>query len=233
MFWFCEEIGRVENMTVKVSRTNLPLRPHLRLETECWNSGCKLVAGIDEVGRGAWAGPVVAAAVVFPVRPRFLLRKLKGVRDSKCLSPNVRYRMSRSILDVVLLSGIGSSSPEEIDRYGIVDATRIAMSRSVTSLKSKPDQLLIDAVDLQKEVSIPQKAMNFGDSISLSIAAASILAKVHRDQLMVALSSQYPGYGFERHKGYGTHLHHDMLTRLQPTPVHRYTFKPIASVSQI
>ena len=93
--------------------------------------------------------------------------------------------------------------------------------------------MLIDAVDLQKEVSIPQKAMNFGDSISLSIAAASILAKVHRDQLMVTLSSQYPGYGFERHKGYGTHMHYDMLMRLQPTPAHRHTFKPIASLSQV
>ena len=141
--------------------------------------------------------------------------------------------MARLILDVVLLSGFGNSSSEEIDRYGIIDATRVAMCRAVNSLKSKPDQLLIDAVDLRKVVSIPQKAMNFGDSISLSIAAASILAKVHRDQLMVALSSQYPGYGFERHKGYGTHMHHDMLTRLQPTPVHRYTFKPIASVSQV
>lgn len=220
-------------MTDRVSRTNLPLRPHLKLETECWNSGCKLVAGIDEVGRGAWAGPVVAAAVVLPVRPRFLLKKLKDVRDSKCLSPNMRYRMARLILDVVLLSGFGNSSSEEIDRYGIIDATRVAMCRAVNSLKSKPDQLLIDAVDLRKVVSIPQKAMNFGDSISLSIAAASILAKVHRDQMMVALASKYPGYGFERHKGYGTHMHYDMLMSLHPTPAHRHSFNPMALLSEI
>ena len=106
------------------------------------------------------------------------------------------------------------------------------MFRSVTALSSQPDKLLIDAVDLNNELDIPQKAMNFGDSISLSIAAASILAKVHRDRMMVALAREYPGYGFERHKGYGTNMHYDMLTQLQPTPVHRHTFKPIAALSE-
>ena len=192
----------------------------------------KNICGIDEVGRGAWAGPVVAAAVVLPMRPRFLNRKLKDVRDSKCLSPNIRDKMSRLIFDVALFSGFGSSSPEEVDECGIVNATRIAMFRAVTALSSQPDQLLIDAVDLNNELDIPQKAMNFGDSISLSIAAASILAKVYRDRLMVALSSEYPGYGFERHKGYGTNMHYDMLTQLRATPVHRHTFKPIASLSE-
>ena len=220
-------------MNVKDSQVNLPKRPHLRLEARYWNSGYKLVAGIDEVGRGAWAGPVVAAAVVLPVRPRFLNRKLKDVKDSKCLSPHIRDKMSRLILDVALFFGFGSASPEEIDECGIVAATRTAMCRAVTALSSQPDQLLIDAVDLDSELDIPQRAMNFGDSISLSIAAASILAKVYRDQLMVALSSQYPGYGFERHKGYGTNMHYDMLTQLQPTPVHRHTFKPIAALSGV
>ncbi|MDP6769344.1 MAG: ribonuclease HII [Chloroflexota bacterium] len=219
-------------MNAKFKQANLPKRPHLRLENRYWNSGYKLVAGIDEVGRGAWAGPVVAAAVVLPMRPRFLNRKLKDVRDSKCLSPNIRDKMSRLIFDVALFSGFGSSSPEEVDGCGIVNATRIAMFRAVTALSSQPDQLLIDAVDLNNELDIPQKAMNFGDSISLSIAAASILAKVYRDRLMVALSSEYPGYGFERHKGYGTNMHYDMLTQLRATPVHRHTFKPIASLSE-
>tara|TARA_B100001123_G_scaffold450633_1_gene622592 strand:- start:491 stop:1153 length:663 start_codon:yes stop_codon:yes gene_type:complete len=220
-------------MNVKFRQGNLPKRPHLRLENRCWNSGYKIVAGIDEVGRGAWAGPVVAAAVVFPIRPRFLNRKLKDVRDSKCLSPSIRYKMSRLILDIALFSGLGISNPEEVDEHGIVNATRIAMFRAVTALSSQPDQLLIDAVDLNNELDIPQKAMNFGDSISLSIAAASILAKVHRDRMMVALAREYPGYGFERHKGYGTNMHHDMLTQLRPTPVHRHTFKPIASLLEV
>ena len=219
-------------MNAKFRQVNLPKRPHLRLENRCWNSGHKLVAGVDEVGRGAWAGPVVAAAVVLPVRPRFLNRKLKDVRDSKCLSPSIRDKMSRLIFDVALFSGFGSSSPEEVDDFGILNATRIAMFRAVTALGSQPDHLLIDAVDLNNELDIPQKAMNFGDSISLSIAAASILAKVYRDRLMVALSREYPGYGFERHKGYGTNMHYDMLTQLRPTPVHRHTFKPISSLSE-
>ena len=220
-------------MNVKFRQGNLPKRPHLRLENRCWNSGYKIVAGIDEGGRGAWAGPVVAAAVVFPIRPRFLNRKLKDVRDSKCLSPSIRYKTSRLILDIALFSGLGISNPEEVDEHGIVNATRIAMFRAVTALSSQPDQLLIDAVDLNNELDIPQKAMNFGDSISLSIAAASILAKVHRDRMMVALAREYPGYGFERHKGYGTNMHYDMLTQLRPTPVHRHTFKPIASLSEV
>ncbi|HCU79769.1 MAG: ribonuclease HII [Chloroflexi bacterium] len=220
-------------MTAKFRQGNLPKRPHLRLENRYWNSGYKLVAGIDEAGRGAWAGPVVAAAVVLPVRPRFLRRKLKHVRDSKCLSPSIREKLSRLIFDVALLSGFGSSSPGEVDEHGIVNATRIAMFRAVTALSSQPDQLLIDAVDLNKELDIPQKAMYFGDSISLSVAAASILAKVYRDRLMVALSIEYPGYGFERHKGYGTNMHYDMLTQLRPTPVHRHTFKPIVSLSGV
>ena len=232
MFWFYVKTGKVGNMNAKFKQANLPKRPHLRLENRYWNSGYKLVAGIDEVGRGAWAGPVVAAAVVLPMRPRFLNRKLKDVRDSKCLSPNIRDKISRLIFDVALFSGFGSSSPEEVDECGIVNATRIAMFRAVTALSSQPDQLLIDAVDLNNELDIPQKAMNFGDSISLSIAAASILAKVYRDRLMVALSSEYPGYGFERHKGYGTNMHYDMLTQLRATPVHRHTFKPIASLSE-
>ena len=232
MFWFYVKTGKVGNMNAKFKQANLPKRPHLRLENRYWNSGYKLVAGIDEVGRGAWAGPVVAAAVVLPMIPRFLNRKLKDVRDSKCLSPNIRDKMSRLIFDVALFSGFGSSSPEEVDECGIVNATRIAMFRAVTALSSQPDQLLIDAVDLNNELDIPQKAMNFGDSISLSIAAASILAKVYRDRLMVALSSEYPGYGFERHKGYGTNMHYDMLTQLRATPVHRHTFKPIASLSE-
>ena len=208
-------------MNAKIRQGNLPKRPHLRLENRCWNSGYKIVAGIDEVGRGAWAGPVVAAAVVF------------HVRDSKCLSPSIRYKMSRLILDIALFSGLGISNPEEVDEHGIGNATRIAMFRAVTALSSQPDQLLIDAVDLNNELDIPQKAMNFGDSISLSIAAASILAKVHRDRMMVALAREYPGYGFERHKGYGTNMHHDMLTQLRPTPVHRHTFKPIASLLEV
>ena len=141
--------------------------------------------------------------------------------------------MSRLILDIALFSGLGISNPEEVDEHGIVNATRIAMFRAVTALSSQPDQLLIDAVDLNNELDIPQKAMNFGDSISLSIAAASILAKVHRDRMMVALAREYPGYGFERHKGYGTNMHYDMLTQLRPTPVHRHTFKPIASLSEV
>ncbi len=217
-------------MSVIVDYTRLPERPHLKLETALWKEGLELVAGIDEVGRGAWAGPVSAAAVVLPHRPRWLRRRLAEVRDSKRLSPQKRERLYEFILTVAISVGVGCADPAEVDARGIMESTRVAMRRAVESLDVPPHHLLVDAVNLRPELELPQQCMYFGDSISLSVAAASIVAKVHRDRLMHVLGKKYPGYGFECHKGYGTRIHRAALTRLRPSPVHRRSFRPIAAL---
>ena len=217
-------------MPARVDRAGLPARPHLKLETALWKEGLELVAGIDEAGRGAWAGPVAAAAVVLPRRPRWLRRRLVEVRDSKRLSPRTRERLCELISTVALSVGVGCAAPAEVDAHGLMAATRAAMRRAVDALDAPPQHLLVDAVNLCPELILPQESMYFGDSISLSIAAASIVAKVHRDRLMRALGRNYPGYGFERHKGYGTCAHRAAVTRLHPTPEHRCSVRPIAAL---
>ena len=220
----------MENMSVILEYSKPPKCPHLKLETTLWKEGIELVAGIDEVGRGAWAGPVSAAAVVLPPRPRWLRRRLAGVRDSKCLSPHERERLCEFIYAVAISVGIGYSDAAEVDARGIIASTRTAMRRAVESLDTIPQHLLVDAVNLRPGLELPQHCMNFGDSISLSIAAASIVAKVHRDHLMHSLGKKHPGYGFERNKGYGTRTHRAALSRLRPSSVHRRSFKPIADL---
>ena len=204
--------------------------PSLKLERTFLCRGHRLIAGIDETGRGAWAGPVVAAAVVLPLdRPR-LSAALKGVNDSKQLTARQRERLYDVIYKVAVSVGVGGAGPGEVDRDGIIAATRAAMQRAVAMLDPQPDALLIDAVNLQSLISLPQRFLKFGDSISLSIAAASIIAKVSRDRAMAALDSRYPGYSFAKHKGYGTAFHRAALENIGVSDVHRRSYRPVARV---
>ena len=208
--------------------------PSLEFEHTFWLRNLVHVAGLDEAGRGAWAGPVVAAAVILPrVRHRkawrteSTLRALEHVRDSKLISPAQREELYEPIRSIALASGIGSATHQEIDTLGIVPATQLAMRRAIESLSIQPDALLIDALKLT-EFKLPQKAIIHGDQLSLSIACASILAKVTRDRMMVELDAQFPGYGFAQHKGYGTAAHQAALDRLGVSSIHRVSFAPIA-----
>jgi ribonuclease HII len=190
----------------------------LSFEHQAHSKGFQLVAGIDEAGRGPLAGPVVAAAVILPSG---LL--IKGVNDSKKLSPDTRERLFDAIMSQALSVGIGMGSAELIDRINILQATRHAMLTAVSQLTPQPDYILIDGISTI-DSPIPQKTIKKGDSLSISIAAASIIAKVTRDRLMRELDAIHPGYGFSGHKGYGSALHMEAIRRLGPSPVHRLTF---------
>ncbi len=190
----------------------------LMFEKTAYRSGVTYVAGIDEAGRGPLAGPVTAAAVILPVG---LL--IKGVDDSKKLNPDKRERLFEIIMAHALSVGVGIMSPAEIDRINILQATRRAMLAAVQQLSPQPDYLLIDGISTI-DSDVPQKTIIKGDSLSLSIAAASIIAKVTRDRLMIEMDSTYPGYGFAGHKGYGSAAHLDAIRRLGPSPIHRLTF---------
>lgn len=200
----------------------LPPDPDLSFEQELWRAGVASVAGIDEAGRGALAGPVAAAAVVLPTDPG-LARLLKGVRDSKQMRPHERQAAREVITRHALAWGVGFATAEEIDLVGIVPATRLAAWRAVDSLCVTPGHLLLDYLFLP-DINLPQTALVKGDCRSLSIAAASVLAKTSRDALLCELESAYPGYGFATHKGYGTQAHRHALQRLGPCPVHRRSF---------
>ncbi|MBF8265396.1 MAG: Ribonuclease H [Dehalococcoidia bacterium] len=199
--------------------------PTLTEENELWLQGYRFIAGLDEVGRGALAGPVGAGAVILPTNIDISL--LDGVRDSKELTPAQRESLSPRIKKVALAFGIGMVSSEMVDEIGIVEATRRAMAQAIKKLGVSPEFLLVDALKLPK-ILLPQKAIIDGDKLSLSIACASIIAKVARDHLMINVEKKYPGYGFARHKGYGTPEHLDCLERFGPCPIHRRTFAPIA-----
>jgi ribonuclease HII len=201
--------------------------PTLGEETRLAARGYSLVAGLDEAGRGCWAGPVVAAAVVLPLQ-RLAAEPdlLAGVDDSKRLSPRVREVLVGRIAKVALGVGLGVVSPVLVDALGIVGATRLAMRQAVGRLELAPQALLIDALPLPA-VPLPQRCLVRGDARSLSIAAASIVAKVHRDGLMVGWAARYPDYGFERHKGYGTPQHRQALMKHGSCPLHRRSFAPL------
>jgi ribonuclease HII len=178
------------------------------------------ICGIDEAGRGPWAGPVVAAAVILPAKKR-----PKGLADSKQLSPEAREELAQAIRACAAVS-VGMASPDEIDRINILQATYLAMRRAFEGLPERPVAALIDgnsAPDLPCAI----ETIIDGDAYVASISAASIIAKVERDRLMVAYCELYPGYGFSKHKGYGTPEHQKALAELGPCPIHRLSFKPV------
>ena len=205
----------------------------LRFEQEAWARGFLCVAGVDEAGRGPLAGPVVAAAVVF--EKVFLEaeadRSLAGLDDSKKL-PAARREFFHALLSACPHAriGVASASVEEIDSLNILRATHLAMARAVAQLAPPPDLALVDGLPVQG-LPVPHRAIVGGDGASLSIAAASVMAKVTRDRLMVELAARFPAYGFERHKGYGTQAHLDALRRHGPCPAHRRSFAPVAQLS--
>ncbi len=184
--------------------------------------GALRVAGLDEVGRGPLFGPVVAAAVI--LGPRF---RLKGLTDSKKLSEKVREEFAVEIRARAMAWAVAAVDVETIDRINIRRASLLAMRLAVEQLAPTADFLLIDGID-KIDWDCPQKPIVQGDALSFSIAAASVLAKVHRDTMLVELDSQYPGYGLASHKGYGCPQHLAALRRLGPTPLHRKSFSPVA-----
>lgn len=205
------------------------MAPSLLHEHALHDASLKAIAGIDEAGRGCWAGPVVAAAVVLGPAIETHPALLDGVDDSKKLSAIQRDNCYERIRTLAAGVGVGIVPAFLIDGYGILPATRLAMLTALFALPHLPDALLIDAVPLH-DLHIPQRAIIRGDSASLSIAAASIIAKVTRDRLMTTAAHAYPGYSFELHKGYGTPAHQAALQRLGCSPIHRLTFRPIAAL---
>ena len=205
----------------------LPERPDLAFEKQLWEKGVTLVAGLDEAGRGALAGPVAAGAVVLPWDLADLMNHLNGVRDSKVMSPTEREHWAEEVKTVALAWGVGMAEPAEIDRMGIVPATCLAATRALESLGVVPEHLLVDYLTLPG-VQMPQTPMVKGDAHSLSVAAASILAKTARDALLIELDQAFSGYGFASHKGYATKLHREAIARLGPCEIHRRSFAPIS-----
>lgn len=192
-----------------------------QLEEEIHRQGYSRIGGVDEVGRGALCGPVVAAAVILD--PRQIPR---GINDSKKLTPAKREPLFEEILHTALAVGIGQVDPASIDRENILKATLRAMTQAVEELHPPADFLLLDAVPL-RSVNLPQKSIIKGDAQSVSIAAASIVAKVTRDRIMVEFDHKYPQYSLKRNKGYGTRDHLESLRRYGPSPIHRKTFRPV------
>jgi len=186
--------------------------------------GYDVVAGIDEVGLGPLAGPAVAAAVVLPIGAR-----LPGLDDSKKLAPDVRERLDRLIRRQAVAFGVHEVAPELIDRHGLTRARQLAMSGAVSSLQVAPEYLLVDAWDVP-DLPLPQMCVVKGDATCASIMAASVVAKVHRDRLMIEYDREYPGYGFAEHKGYATRAHRLALRQLGPSPIHRMSWAPIRAV---
>lgn len=209
------------------------MRPSLRWERELWRQGYQSVAGVDEVGRGAWAGPIVAAAVIVP---REHIAKLTRqpwwgkVRDSKALAPKVRIEIARAARPFITYS-IARVESSVIDKFGIGPTNLRVVQLAVKRLAEQPDFVLADFVaGLGLAVAgVPARAVVGGDARIASIALASIIAKVERDSIMVALDAQYPGYGFSKHKGYGTAQHRLRLARLGPCPAHRRSYRPVAN----
>ena len=204
---------------------DLRLEQMLRYEKELYKAGYQAIAGIDEVGRGPLAGPVVAAAVILPPGC-----KIRGLNDSKKIPKKKHMVIYQAILDQALAVGIGIMDNTVIDQVNIYEATKLAMKDALSRLKLKPDYLLIDAMKL--DVEIPQESIIKGDANSLSIAAASIVAKVTRDKLMADYDKEFPGYNFAQNAGYGTKSHLQGLERHGVTPIHRKTFEPVKSMCE-
>lgn len=202
--------------------------PTTDYEKRLWSRGIHYAAGLDEAGRGCWAGPVAAAAVILPVEKE-IQKKLAGVRDSKLMSAAQRALWAEKIKAAALCCGVGFSTHAEIDLLGIVRATRQAMERALACLRIKPQFLLLDCLVLPA-IDLPQMGLVHGDRLVLSIAAASILAKTSRDEWMAAMELQYPGYGFASNKGYGTRQHRSNLERLGISAIHRHSFAPVRNM---
>ncbi len=192
-----------------------------REEKNLRQRGYQLIAGIDEAGRGPLAGPVVAAAVILPADYRN-----SEINDSKQLNALQRERLFVDIKNAALTYAVGIVSPKEIDEIGILNATKLAMRQAVLKLDPKPDFILIDAVAINVE-GVPQMALIEGDAKVFSIAAASIVAKVSRDRLMMKYHRQFPEYGFDQHMGYGTEIHLRAIEKHGPSPIHRLSFSPL------
>jgi len=209
----------------------LPPAPDLTHELELWQAGVQIVAGVDEAGRGALAGPVAAGVVVLP-NQHDLPQALAGVRDSKQMTAKDRRYWATHIESLAVACQVGFAGAEEVDELGIIPATRLAAMRAIARLPQLPGHLLIDAISIPG-AGIPETSLIKGDRRSLSIAAASILAKVQRDALMVEIDEQYPGYGFAAHKGYGTAHHRAAIEELGPCPIHRMSFAPLRPDDQL
>jgi ribonuclease HII len=201
--------------------------PSLDEEDKLKSQGYELIAGIDEVGRGALAGPVVAGAVILPHPAN--LPWLGLVRDSKELTSKKRESLFDLINKEAVAVGIGIVPPQTIDSINILKATKLAMIQAVEKLSKQPNFLLIDRVTLS-QCPIPQRGITRGDKLCLSIACASIVAKVTRDRMMEEFNQTYPGYGFAQHKGYGTGRHLSCLQKLGPSPIHRLYFAPVRNL---
>ncbi len=180
---------------------------------------CKLIAGVDEVGRGPLAGPVVCACVIMPMESEKII---EGVNDSKKLSAKKREELFDKIVDIAISYSIVEIDEKKIDEINILQATKLGMKRAVENLKVMPDLVLVDAVKI--DVALPQENIIKGDALSYNIAAASILAKVHRDRMMENFDMKYPEYGFAKHKGYGTKAHIEALKKYGKCEIHRETF---------
>jgi len=202
----------------RIEKQKERLEEMLSYERKLWDAGKEYIAGVDEVGRGPLAGPVVTAAVILPKD-----FKLLGVDDSKKLSPKKRDELFDQIKEAAICWSIGRKDHKRIDEINILEATKEAMQEAIDSLSIKPDHVLIDAVTL-KTLKVPQTAIIHGDATSVSIAAASIIAKVTRDREMEEFAKMYPGYSFESNKGYGTAAHYEGLAAKGPCPIHRMTF---------
>ncbi len=195
-------------------------RDLLKYEKELYKENITLIAGVDEVGRGPLVGPVVAAAVILPKN-----YKLEGLDDSKKLTEKKREKLYPIIMKDAIAVGIGEVSAKEIDEINIYEASRKAMMKAINNLKVKPEYILVDAMPLFTE--IPFNAIIHGDALSLSIAAASVIAKVTRDKMMIDLDEKYPMYGFKKHKGYPTKLHLENLKKYGPLENYRFTYGPV------
>jgi ribonuclease HII len=199
--------------------------PDFAYERVYWDAGLTLVAGVDEAGAGPLAGPVTAAAVILPID-----RAPPGVNDSKQLSEAARDALAPLIRELAVAWAVASCTPEEIDRHNIRQACLIAMRRAVDALSPKAQAVVVDYRSLP-DLRLPQTPITKGDTLSLSIGAASILAKTSRDAVMLAADAEYPQYGFARHKGYGTPEHLDALRRHGPCPLHRRSYAPVRAAA--
>lgn len=191
------------------------------VESTLWSQGLQMVCGIDEVGRGCFAGPVVAGAVIFPQGAKLI----EGIADSKLLTHKKRVELAKRIKDSASAWAIGEISVPDINKYGIGEATQLAFSKAVANLGKAADFFLIDAFYVKTLDKLKQKPLPGGDRISASIAAASIIAKVYRDELMEKLGLQFPNYAFDKHKGYGTKLHRELIKKFGLSDLHRKSFK--------